>query len=154
VVDLSKYFRIVSSDDRVLHIEISGFWSDEVIDEVGDIFFSRFTDAVDEISSEGPFILLVDLSHMAVMTPQAKDLAGKSMVYSRTHGQYKAVEVIPKALVSVGVTESAYLAGSAHLRIVVKSLEQGEEVIAGLRREMEERAAASGIREGADSDEA
>ena len=103
-----------------------------------------YMNAIDHVSRQGPFVLLVDLTDMAVMTPRAKDLAQKSMVYAQTHGQYQSVEVVPRTVVSLGVTETARMACNNDSRVVVKTLEAAERITEQLCQELRDQVAPSG----------
>ena len=73
-MDIAEHFEIVSLTKHVLHIEIKGFWSDQVVDEIGDLFLTRVKKAIDKISTRGRFILLVELSSPRSRLPESCNL--------------------------------------------------------------------------------
>jgi hypothetical protein len=135
-MQLSDYFTIFPPNDHVLRFETRGLWTGPAIDRIGAAFMRRFTKAVNEVAATGPFILLVDLSDLPVMTPPTRELARESMIYAVAHGQYRAVEIIPKAIVLLGVTDAAEQAEQSDGRIVVRSLEEAEIVVERLQRDL------------------
>ena len=76
-MDATKYFRIISVTKGVMHFEMMGFWSDEVVDQIGGAFLSRLKEAIAEASSAGKFIVLADFTDLNVLSQKARCLWGR-----------------------------------------------------------------------------
>jgi len=135
-MDVTQYFQIVSTSHKLLHIELKGFWSDHVVDDMGEEFLLQFREGIDKLSGLGKFIALVDMSEFEVLSAKAKNIISKMMDYAGPRGTYKAVEVMPKALTSLGLKQAAEMAKQSDFRVVVKSLAEGKAVIEKLKQEI------------------
>lgn len=134
-MDISKYFRIVSAENSVVHVEHRGSWSDKVIEQMGDEFFRLWKDAVDSIGGER-FIVLADLTDFRALGPKLQEYLTRAMSYAKTHNLYKAVEVVSQAQAQIGIKDAALATGKDDFRIVVTSLAQAQKVIEKLKDEL------------------
>ena len=134
-MDITKYFRVVSVTDYVLHIEMQGFWSSRVVEQIGDEVQSQFCGAVDSMQG-AKFIVLADLSEFGVLGPEVKAHLTKSMVYANEHGLYKSVEILPRVLSEMGVDQAAEKSEKGDFRIVAKSLAEAQEIVNKLKQEL------------------
>jgi hypothetical protein len=132
----TQYFEIISIENRVIHVEIRGFWSDSSIDDMAADAMAQFVKAVDELSRHGSFLILADMRELAVLTTKARDYLARAMTYSKEHGLYKSVDIISNPTAALGVDEAARQADYVDCRVVVNSLEEGEKVLEQLKREM------------------
>ncbi len=134
-MDPSGLFRIVSDTDRVIHVEILGFWSDEMLDESSDRYFELFTKAVDRQNGQ-PFLVLADLSNTPFITEHGIEFMVRAMKYAHGHGLYKSVQVLPRAMTRMGVSQAAAKVDDPGFRTVVPSLSKGFTLINELKREL------------------
>jgi hypothetical protein len=134
-VDVSKYFRIISAENNVVHVEHRGSWTDEVIEQMGDEFFRLWKNAIDSMGGER-FIVLADVSGFQAVGPKLKEYLTRCMSYAQTHNLWKSVEVISRAQAQVGVKDAALETGENDFRIVVTSLAQAQKVIEKLKEEL------------------
>ena len=134
-MDVSKYFRIVSAENNVVHVEHRGSWSDEVIEQMGDEFFRLWKEAVDSMEGER-FIVLADVAGFQAVGPKLQEYLTRAMSYAKAHNLYKAVEVISRAQAQIGVKDAAMETGKDDFRTVVTSLAQAQKVIEKLKEEL------------------
>ena len=135
MADVSDYFRVVSVKDNVIHIELKGFWSDEVIEQFGPTIQAGFRKAV--LSLKGKkFILVADWSGSPIFGPRAEEHLAESMTIFKQHNGYKVVEVVPKALVRIGLQKAAAQTGEDDFRMVVKNFTEARKVIEELKQEL------------------
>jgi hypothetical protein len=134
-MDVSRYFRIVSAENNVVHVEHRGSWSDELIEQMGDEFFRLWKDAVDSMGGER-FIVLADVTGFEAVGPKLQEYLTRAMSYARTHDLYKSVEVISRAQAYVRIKDAAMETGKDDFRIVVTSLAQAQKVIEKLKKEL------------------
>ncbi len=135
-MDATKYFRIISSTKGLMHFEMMGFWSDEVVDQIGGAFLSRLKEAITEASSPGKFIVLADFTDLAVLSQKARVVLSQAMAHAKEHGLLKGVEVVPSAITALSIREAAELTGKDDFRVVVKTLEEAESVVEKLKQEL------------------
>jgi len=136
-MDVTKYFKIVSVSDHVVHLENKGFWSDNVAEQVGNAFLAEFRKAAKEASREGPFIVLADLRQMEVLSREEGRVAlSRVMSCARAYGMYRAVEVVPNTITRLSIREAAELTGKPEFRIVVDTMDDALATIETLKREM------------------
>ena len=134
-MEISRYFRIVSAENNVVHVEHRGSWTDEVIEQMGDEFFRLWKNAIDSMGGER-FIVLADVSDFQAVSPKLQEYLTRAMSYAKTHNLYKAVEVISKAQTQVGIKDAAMETGKDDFRIVATSLAQAQKVIEKLKEEL------------------
>ena len=134
-MDISKYFRIVSAEDNVVHVEHRGNWTDEVIEQMGDEFFRLWKEAVDSMGEER-FIALADVSNFESVSPKLEQYLTRAMSYALEHNMYKTVEVISKAQAQVGIKDAAMRTERPDFRIVVTSLASAQEIVEKLKKEL------------------
>jgi len=135
MADVSDYFEVVSIEENVLHIELKGFWSDEVIEQFGPTIQAGFRKAV--VSLKGKrFILLADWSGSPIFGPRAEEHLAESMMIFKQHNGYKVVEIVPKALVRIGLQKAAAQTGEDDFRIVVKNFTEAREVVEELKQDI------------------
>jgi hypothetical protein len=135
MADVSDYYRIVSVEDNAIYAELKGFWSDEVIAQFGPEIQTMFREAV--MSLEGKrFILVADWSGSPVFGPRAEEHLAESMRIFKQHNGYRVIEVVPKALVRIGLRKAADQVGEDDFRIEVKTLAEAREVIEELKQDL------------------
>ena len=132
---LEDYFRIVSRDAQVLHFELTGFWSEEVVAEIREPFLGTFREAVDGFRGR-PFLILADLSGLSVLPPAGKVLVADTMAYAMERGLHRAIDVLPKVVTKLSVEGAAGQTGQGDFRTVVSSLEEATALLSELRREL------------------
>lgn len=134
-MDISSYFEIVSIEDRLLHVELKGFWSDQVMERLSPEIQAAFEKAVIGFGGKR-FILLADWSGCPVFGPKAEKHLTESMNIFKRHNGYKVVEVVPKTLVRIGLRKAAIQTGEDDFRIVVSTLAEAREVIERLDQDL------------------
>ncbi len=135
-MDITKYFRVVSATNKAIYFEMKDFWSDQVVDQIGDEVLSQFKNAIDKLSTGGKFIGLVDMTEFAVLAPKTTELISQMMIYGVEKGAYKVVEVLPKAVTSLGLKEAARKSEKDDFRVVVKSLAEAKAMVEELKQEL------------------
>jgi hypothetical protein len=135
MADISDYFRVVSVEDNVVHIELKNFWSDQVMDQLGEEIQARVTKAMTSLRGKR-VILLADWSESPVFGPKAEEHLAQALRIFKQYNGYKVVEVVPKSLVRMGLRKVAAETGEDDLRITVSSLPEAQEVIEGLKTEL------------------
>ncbi|MCP4896878.1 MAG: hypothetical protein GY906_07870 [bacterium] len=134
-IDISDYYNIVSIDDHVIHDELKGFWSDQIIDEIGPEFLKLWEDAVKSFNGR-PFITLTDWSDCSVMTDKAKEYLAKAMTIFKQHNGRNVVEVVPKTTTRLSIEAAARNAGAPTFRTVVTSLSEALDLVKKLKDEL------------------
>lgn len=135
MADLSDYFRIVSAEDHVVHIELKAFWSDEVIDQFGAEIQASVTRAIESLGGKRA-ILLADWSESPVFGRKAEEHLAQALTIFKQHNGYKVVEVVPKTLVKMGLTRVAAQTKEDDFRITVSTLAEAQEVIERLKKDL------------------
>jgi hypothetical protein len=69
-VNIADYYQVVSIQENVIHVEIKGFWSDNIIDEIGPEFVKIYENAVKSLGGKR-FITLADWSTCPVLGKKA-----------------------------------------------------------------------------------
>ncbi len=134
-IKISDYYNIVSIEDRVIHDEMKGFWSDQVIDQIGPEFLKLWEDAVTSLGGK-PFITLTDWSACPVMTDKAKEYLAKAMTILKQHNGLKVVEVVPKQTTRFSIQAAARQAGEDDFRIVVATLSEALDLVKELEKDL------------------
>ena len=132
---ISDYFRLVSIEDNVIHIELKNFWSDEVMDQFGAEIQAKVTRAMASLRGKRP-ILLADWSASPVFGPKAEEHLAQSVKVFKQYNEYKVLEVVPKTLVRVGLRKVAAQIGEEDFRITVSTLAEAQEVIEKLKKDL------------------
>lgn len=135
-VNIDDYYRVISVQDNVVHVEIKGFGDDRIIDQIGPQFLALYENAVKQCRGKR-FITLADWSTCPVLGKKMIEYFSKAMLILKRYNGYKVVEVIPKALAQIGVKTAAEQTGKDDFRIVVSSLAEAQKVIEQLKRELE-----------------
>ena len=135
MVDISDYFELVSIEDNVINIELKGFWSDRVIEEYGSEIQEAFKEAITSLGGKR-FILVADWSGSPVFGAKAQGHLAQSMTLFKEHNGYKTIEIVPKALVRIGLKEAAAQTGEDDFRIVVGTHAEAQEALERLRAEL------------------
>jgi hypothetical protein len=135
VPDVSNYFRVTSVEDNVVNIELKGFWSNQVIEEFGPEIQRRFREAITSLGGKR-FVLVADWVESPVFGAKAQEHLAQSMTLFKEHNGYKAIEIVPKALVRMGLKEAAAQAGEDDFRIVVETHAEAQEVLEKLKSEL------------------
>ncbi len=131
----SEHFKIVSSVGKVLHIEIKGFITDEIVDVIREPILSEFSRAAFAFVGK-PWIILVDMSDFRPSSKKGQMLLSSIMKLAQTSGLYHAVEIIPSALTRLSMHSSANYAGHESFRTVVESMEEAHKAVAEKQRDM------------------
>lgn len=134
-MNYADYFEVVSTNDRVFHFRLKGFWSDEVMVELEKPFLTQFFQSVDSMSGQS-FVTLADTTVFKTPSHKAKEAMGKAMKYARYHSLYRTVEVMPSALMKLAVKQAAQQSGEDDFRVVVSSVEEGRAKINELKKEL------------------
>jgi hypothetical protein len=135
MADVSNYIRVASIKDNVVNIELKGFWSDQVIEEYGPEIQRVFKEAVTSLRGKR-FILVADWSESPVFGIKAQGHLAQSMTIFKEHNGYKVIEIVPKALVRMGLKEAAAQTGEDDFRIVVGTHAEAREVLERLKSEL------------------
>lgn len=133
----AKYFKIVSVSDHVVHVENSGFWSDEAAEQIGNAYLIDFRRAAKGAARTGPFIVLADLRRLEVLSRKGRVALSRVMNCAKQLGMYKAVEVIPNAITRLSVQDAARLTGESDFRIVTDSFDKAMTMVETFKREMQ-----------------
>ena len=134
-MEISDYFEIVSAEDSVFHFRVMGFWTDEVVAQIGTQFLERIEQGVDGMEGK-KFLLFVDTTEFKPPSQKVKEVMTQVMVYAREHNLYKTVEVMPSAVTRIAVQQAAQDSGKDDFRIVVSSVEEAWEKINELKQEL------------------
>jgi hypothetical protein len=134
-MEASDYFEIVSTEDRVFHFRVMGFWTDEVLAQIGTQFLDRIEQGVDSMGGE-KFLLLVDTTEFKPPSQKVREVMTKVMVYARERNLYKTVEIMPSAITRIAVQQAAQETGKDDFRVVVSSVEEAWEKIDELKQEL------------------
>ncbi|MBN1590682.1 MAG: hypothetical protein JW888_14305 [Pirellulales bacterium] len=135
-MDITEYFRIVSTSGRVLHLENKGFWSEQVARQLGGAMLAQFRKAAKEVSREGPFIVLADLRELDVLSRQGKVILSRVMQCAKDYGIYKSVEIVPNAITKLSIREAAELTGQPNFRVMTGSFDEAITLVETLKQEM------------------
>jgi hypothetical protein len=131
----SDYFEVISIEDNIIHAKLSGSWSDRVMEQFSEEIQTRFTEAV--LSLKGKrFILLADWSESLILGSKAEAHLAQSMVIFKQNNGYKAVEIVPKTLVRIGLKQAATKTREDNFRIVVSTMAEAQEVIQRLQEDL------------------
>ena len=134
-MNTSDYFEVVSTDNRVFHLRLKGFWTDKVVLQIGTEFLALFKEAVDSMGGE-KFLVLADTSQFKPPSLSAKEVITETMKYAKAHGIYKTVEVMPSAVTRIAIQQAAQESGKDDFRVVVSSVEEGWEKIDELKQNL------------------
>lgn len=134
-MNASDYFEIVSTEDSVFHFRVMGFWTDEVVAQIGTEFLKRIEGGVDSMEGK-KFLLLVDTTEFKPPSQKVKEVMTQVMVYAGEHNLYKTVEVMPSAVTRIAVQQAAQDSGKDDFRVVVSSVEEAWEKINELKQEL------------------
>ena len=135
MMDISSYFNVIAIEDRVLHVELTGFWSDQVMEQLSPEIQAAFEKAVLSFGGK-KFILLADWSGCPVFGPKAEKHLTESMMIFKRHNGLKVVEVVPKTLIRIGLRRAAIQTGEDDFRIVVSTIAEAQEVIERLDQDL------------------
>ncbi len=127
-----EYFKIISTDNSVLHIEWKGFWNDDIAHELGKYFVNEIKEAVTNFNGER-FIVLADFSELKVLTDITKEYLAQGMKYTLDNGLIKGVEILSSTLSKMSVKGAARQTGEDDFRIIVENLEEAQSVIGELK---------------------
>lgn len=133
--DVSNYFRVVSIEDNVVNVELKGFWSDQVIEQFGPEIQRVFKETIASLGGKRS-ILVADWVGNLVFGAKAQEHLAQSMMLFKEHNGYKAIEIVPKALVRMGLKEATAQAGEDDFRIVVETHAEAQEVLEKLKSEL------------------
>ena len=134
-MESSDYYEIVSAEEGVFHFRVKGFWSDEVLAQIGAQFLDQIEGGIDSMGGER-FLLLVDTTEFKPPSQKVRDVMTQVMVYARERNLYKTVEIMPSAVTRIAVQQAARESGKDDFRIVVSSLEEAREKIDRLKQEL------------------
>lgn len=134
-MDYSNYYQFVSVNKPILHLKLSGFWTDEIINEIGDEFKRKFNSSVDSMGGK-KFVVISDSSTFKPNTNKVQDMVAECMKYAMEHGLYKAIDILPDAIQRLGIQSATNKSGKSDFRIIVASLEEGKEEFSKLQSEL------------------
>ena len=134
-MDTSDYFEVVSTQDRVFHFRLKGFWTAEVAAQAGVQFLTIFNEVVESMGGK-KFLILADNTDFKSPSKEVKEAMTQSMKYARERNLYKAVEVTPSALGRLGIQQAAEELDKDDFRIVVTSVEEAWEKINELKQSL------------------
>ncbi|MEI7646148.1 MAG: hypothetical protein WCJ55_17910 [Chloroflexales bacterium] len=119
---ITEYFEVVSTNDRVVHVRLKGFWTDALVAQISTQFLKQFNEAVDRMRG-GRFLALADLTELKPPSEKTKESIAQAMRYAREHNLYKTVEVMPSAVTRIAVRQAAEESGTDTFRVVVSTVE-------------------------------
>ena len=82
------------------------------------------------------FILIADWVESPIFGTKAQGHLAQSMMLFKEYNGYKVVEIVPKALVRIGLKEAAAETGEDDFRIVVATHAEAQEVLERLKLEL------------------
>ena len=132
---ISEYFRLVSVNDNVIHIELKGFWSDDVMDQFSEEILGTVTRAYESLRGKRP-ILLADWTESPIFGSKAEEHLAESVKVFKQYNGYKVIEVVPKTLVKMGLRKVAAQTGEEDFRIAVNTLAEAWDVIEELQKDL------------------
>ena len=135
MTDISDYFRLVSIEDNVIHIELKDFWSNEVMDQFGTEIQGMVTRAMASLRGKR-LILLADWTGSLIFGSKAEEHLAQFVKVFKQYNGYKVVEVVPKTLVRMGLRKVAAQIGEEDFRITVNTLAEAQEVIEKLKKDL------------------
>ena len=137
MADVSDYYKVITCEDNLFHVELGGFWSDEVMDKYNDAIQKIFRDSV--LSFNGaPIIHFAHWTTTPALGPKAIAHVTESQQFFKAHNGYKVVELIPSSMVKVGLRNAANKSGAEgdELRFVAKDLDDAWVIINKLKEEL------------------
>ena len=135
MTDISDYFRLVSIEDNVIHIELENYWSDQVMDQFGAEIQARITRAMASLRGKRP-ILLADWSESLIFGSKAEEHLAQAVKVFKQYNGYKVIEIVPQTLVRIRLKKVAAQMEEEDFRITVKTLAEAQEVIEKLKRDL------------------
>ena len=135
-MEIDDYFKIISIKDHVLHLEIKGFWSDDVIDEVGPEFLRLYREAVDSFKNS-KFVMINDSTDFKTPTEKARQYLIEAVNYGFQHGLYKAVQIIPHSVIKLAEKMAAKKREKNDLREVVSTIDEAFQKVEEIKKELE-----------------
>lgn len=134
-MDITNYFEVVSTEDRVFHFKIKNFWDDNFVKNGGPVFWDSFVKGVDSFGKK-KFVVLADMSAFKAPSEETKKYIGKGMKYALENGLHKSVELIEKAVPKMGVDQAAKEVSNNDFRVVTRDKTEALELIKKLKSEI------------------
>jgi hypothetical protein len=135
MADVSDYFTVASIEDKVITVEFKGFWSDQVIEEFGPEIQRAFEETLMSLGGKR-FILVADWVESPVFGTKAQGHLAQSMMLFKQYNGYKVIEIVPRALVRIGLKEAAAQTGEDDFRVVVGTHAEAQEALERLKSEL------------------
>ena len=135
-MSIDEYFKIVSTEGNLLHIELKNFWSDDIVDEIGPEFLKLFKQAVDSYNNS-KFIIINDTSQMKAPTQKAREYLIEAVNYGLEHGLYKAVQVVPDTVYEVAEKMAAKKKQEHESMIVAPNLIEAFKIVGRIKVELD-----------------
>ena len=132
---IADYFEVISIEDKVLNIALRGFWSDQVIEEHSAEIQEAFKKAIERFGGKR-FILVADWSESPIFGTKAQGHLAESMRLFKEHNGYKVIEIVPRALVRMGLKKAADQSGKDDFRVVVRTRTEAQEALERLLPEI------------------
>lgn len=133
-MDISAYFQMLSTDDRVLYFQLKDFWSDEAVPQFDTQFIALFNEAVDSMKGQA-FFTFADLTELRSLSKSGEAAIAEVVKYARAHGLYKALETIPRDMSAMDGDEVEPY-DEDDFRVMVTSIEEGWETINALKSQL------------------
>jgi hypothetical protein len=134
MADISEYYKVISIEGNLFHVELAGFWSDEVMDKISPDMQRIFKESVLSFGGK-PIIHLAHWTTTPVFGQKATNHLTESMKFFKEHNGYKTIEIVPTSMVKVGLRNAAAAAGD-DFRIQAKDITEAREIIKRLQQEL------------------
>ena len=72
-MDISDYLEVLSTEDRILHFKVKGFWTDEVVAQLGTQTLALLKEAVDSMGGKR-FLALSDTTEFKPPSLEVKEI--------------------------------------------------------------------------------
>jgi hypothetical protein len=134
MADISNYYKVISLEGNLFHVELDGFWSDEVMDRISTDMQKIFKDSVLSFGGK-PIIHIAHWKTTPVFGRKATTHLTESMKFFKEHNGYKTIEIVPTTMVKVGLRNAAAEAGD-DFRIQAKDIVEAMEIYKKLQQEL------------------
>jgi uncharacterized protein (DUF433 family) len=132
---VEQYFRIISTQSRILHVELIGFWNDDIVHKLGESMVEKWKLAVDQFYGEN-FFILVDMSLFKGSSFKAKKYIKQTMEYSFGKGFVKAFEIAPKDIIKERINEIAASTEVNEYRVQASNVTEALKLLDDLKRHL------------------
>lgn len=104
--DISNFYKVISCEGNLFHVELGEFWSDEAMDQHSAEIQKIFKDCVLSFNGK-PIIHFAHWTTTPVLGSKAVAHLTESMTFFKEHNGYKTVELVPTSMVKVGLRNAA-----------------------------------------------